>query len=204
MNKYHSLTFAIMICSLTFPAEAETFSYSSASLDYSSFSSAIEGFSEDFEGEGKSLDLSFSVRPNLAVIIKYLRASAELDLSGTLAEADITSTSFGLLGHAAMSDTSDFILAVSFINGEAVVDVDGAFFNRVNENGGISMLGVRTMMSDSLELNWFIHKRAIEDRTNMGINLGAAYHFKKSASIDFVYSMDRDKQNFELSLTKYF
>jgi hypothetical protein len=204
MNKYHSLIFAFMICSLTFPAKAETFSYSSASLDYSFFSSAIKGFSEDFEGEGKSLDLSFSVRPNLAVIIKHLRASAELDLSGAFAEADITSTTFGLLGHAAMSDTTDFILAVSFINGEADVDVDGTFFNRVNENGGISKLGVRTMIFDSLELNWFIHKRAIEDRTNMGINLGAAYHFKKSASIDFVYSMDRDKENFELSLTKYF
>ncbi len=204
MNKYYSLIFAATISSIAVPVAAETFSYTSASAGYSSFATVIEGFSEDFEGTGKSLDLSFSVRQNLAVVMKYSKASAVLDLPGAIADVNITSTTLGLLGHAAMTDTTDFILAVSFINGEADVDVDGAFFDRVNESGGITLLGIRSMMFDSLEINWFIHKRAIEDKTNMGINLGAAYHIAKSASIDLSYSIDRDKENVRLSLTKYF
>ena len=204
MNKYSPLIFVIVLTGLTSPAVAGTFNYTSVSAEYSIYSSAIDGFSEDFEGNRKSLDLSLALRPNLALIARYSTASANMNLSGTIADVDITSTTFGLTGHLAVNDTTDFVIMMSFINGKADVDVDGTYYRRVDADGGLAAIGLKKMAFDALELNGFVYKKTIEETTNIGVSLAAAYYISKSVSLDLAYSFDADSELLALALTKYF
>lgn len=204
MNRYSLLLFAAILTGLTLPAVAGTFSYSSVSAEYSKYSSAIDGFSEDFEGNGKSLDISIALRPNLAVTAGYISTSADLYLSGTMADADITSTSIGLVGHLAINDSADFLLAISFFNGKADVDVDSTYFGTVDIDGGTSAIGIRKMLFDTLEVNGFIQRISVEDTSRVGMRFGAAYYVVKSVSVDFRYSLDTDSNRIAVALTKYF
>ena len=204
MNKYYLLIFAATLTGLASAAVARPLNYTFVSAEYTKYSSAIDGFSGDFEGYGKSLDLSVTVIPRVAITAGYIRTRAHLTLSGTVADADITSTTFGLLAHVPINDTADFIVAISFINGNADVDVDGVFFGRVDRDGGITSIGVRAKPFDTLEVKGFIQKISIEDTSRIGITLGAAYYITRSVSVDLDYSLDEDSDVFALALTKYF
>jgi hypothetical protein len=204
MKSYIQLIFLFIFTGLALPAVAGALGYEFISVEYRNFSSSIDGFSEDFEGEDISLDISLAVRPHVAVIAGYSKASANQTSSGTMVDADITASTFGILGHASMSDTTDFILGARFINGEADVDVAGTYSTSVDRDGAVAFIGIRTMALDRLELDVYIQKMSIEDTTNMGINFIAAYYINKSVSLSLGYTMDADNNIFAFGITKYF
>ncbi len=204
MKSYIQLIFLFIFTGLSLPAVAGALGYEFISVEYRNFSSSIDGFSEDFEGEDISLDISLAVRPHVAVIAGYSKASANQTSSGTMVDADITASTFGILGHASMSDTTDFILGARFINGEADVDVAGTYSTSVDRDGAVAFIGIRTMALDRLELDVYIQKMSIEDTTNMGINFIAAYYINKSVSLSLGYTMDADNNIFAFGITKYF
>ena len=204
MKSYIQLILLFIFTGLALPAVAGGLGYKFISVEYRNFSSSIDGFSEDFEGEDISLDLSLAVRPHVAVIAGYSRASANLTSSGTMVDADITASTFGILGHASMSDTTDFILGARFINGEADVDVAGTYSTSVDRDGAVAFIGIRTMALDRLELDGYIQKMSIEDTTNIGINFIAAYYITKSVSLGLGYTLDADNDILTFDITKYF
>lgn len=204
MKSHIQLILLFIFTGLVLPAVAGGLGYKFISVEYRNFSSAIDGFSEDFEGEDISLDLSLAVRPHVALIAGYSRASANLTSSGTMVDADITALTFGILGHASMSDTTDFILGARFINGEADVDVAGTYSTSVDRDGAVAFIGMRTMVLDRLELDGYIQKMSIEDTTNIGINFIAAYYITKSVSLGLGYTLDADNDILTFDITKYF
>ena len=204
MKSHIQLILLFIFTGLALPAVAGGLGYKFISVEYRNFSSSIDGFSEDFEGEDISLDLSLAVRPHVAVIAGYSRASANLTSSGTMVDADITASTFGILGHASMSDTTDFILGARFINGEADVDVAGTYSTSVDRDGAVAFIGMRTMALDRLELDGYIQKMSIEDTTNIGINFIAAYYITKSVSLGLGYTLDADNDILTFGITKYF
>ena len=204
MKSYIQLIFLFIFTGLALPAVAGALGYEFISVEYRHFSSSIDGFSEDFEGEDISLDISLAVRPHVAVIAGYSKASANQTSSGTMVDADITASTFGILGHASMSDTTDFILGARFINGEADVDVAGTYSTSVDRDGAVAFIGIRTMALDRLELDGYIQKMSIEDTTNIGINFIAAYYINKSVSLSLDYTVDADNNIFAFGITKYF
>jgi len=204
MKLYIQLILLFIFTGLALPAVAGGLGYKFISVEYRNFSSSIDGFSEDFEGEDISLDFSLAVRPHVAVIAGYSRASANLTSSGTMVDADITASTFGILGHASMSDTTDFILGARFINGEADVDVAGTYSTSVDRDGAVAFIGIRTMALDRLELDGYIQKMSIEDTTNIGINFIAAYYITKSVSLGLGYTLDDDNDILTFDITKYF
>ncbi len=204
MKSYIQLILLFIFTGLALPAVAGALGYKFISVEYRNFSSSIDGFSEDFEGEDISLDFSLAVRPHVAVIAGYSRASANLTSSGTMVDADITASTFGILGHASMSDTTDFILGARFINGEADVDVAGTYSTSVDRDGAVAFIGIRTMALDRLELDVYIQKMSIEDTTNIGINFIAAYYITKSVSLGLGYTLDADNDILTFGITKYF
>lgn len=204
MKSHIQLILLFIFTGLALPAVAGGLGYKFISVEYRNFSSSIDGFSEDFEGEDISLDLSLAVRPHVAVIAGYSRASANLTSSGTMVDADITALTFGILGHASMSDTTDFILGARFINGEADVDVAGTYSTSVDRDGAVAFIGMRTMALDRLELDGYIQKMSIEDTTNIGINFIAAYYITKSVSLGLGYTLDADNDILTFGITKYF
>jgi hypothetical protein len=204
MNKYLPLILAAALTGLTSAVVAETPDYTFISAEYSRFSSEIDGFSERFDGNGASFDLSVAVTPNFSLMAGYSNGSADVTLSGARADADIDSVLLGVMVHLSVNDTTDFIVAVGFINGKAEVNVNGAFSATVDADGGVSMIGFRAMKSDKLEINGFIRKTSIEETTNIGISLGAAYYIGESVSVDLGYLFDSDNDSLTLAVTKYF
>ena len=204
MKKYYQLILALVLTGLTSHVVAETFRYTYASVEYSRFSSEIERFSEVPEGSGISIDLSVAVRPYIAIIADYSTGSADKTTSVRTIDADIKSTSLGILVHVPINKTADFIVTMSFINGKADVNVNGAFFANVDADGGATTIGFRAMASDKLEINSFISKKSIEDESKFTMKFGAAYYIDESVSVDLGYLFEGDGDSLALGVTKYF
>lgn len=209
MNKYYRLILAAVLTGFTSTGVAETLGYTYLSVEYSKFSSGIDKFSQDLNGNGLSVDLSYAVRPHIAVVAGYSAGSAEVSSSGAgagaaaaVVDADIDSLSLGFIAHAPINDTADFILGASFINGK--IDVKNTCSCNKDSDGGTTTIGVRAMSSDNLELNGFIIRSKIEEISRISVNLGAAYYVSESISIDLAYSLDSNGDLFALGVTKYF
>lgn len=202
MNKHHHLLLAAVLTALTFSVAAETISYTFASVKYARFSSLMNGFSENIDGEAIALDLSYSLRPSIAIIAGYNKSNADLGSSGITYKANIDALSLGLVAHLAINDSADFLLGASFVNGD--VKVDGDYSGSEDINGGISFIGFRNRISDYVELDGYLRKHSINDASSISANFVAAYFVKKSVSIDLDYSLDADGYTLALGATKYF
>lgn len=203
MNRYQ-LTLLLIVAGMASQVAAGPLGYSFVSAGYSRFSADINGLSETPEGSGVSIDLSYAVRPYIALIAGYHDGSGSITTAETTIDADVVSTSVGILIHLPINDAADFILSTSFINGEADIDKNGTFFTTSDADGGRTNLGFRAMADDSLEINSFIHKTTIEDNSRLGISFGAAWYFVKSVTVDMEYFIDSDYESLTFGITKYF
>jgi hypothetical protein len=204
MKIYYPLILAVALAGLTSSAAAGTFNYTFVSVEYEKFSSKIDGFSDTLEGSAVSFDLSFAVKPNAAIIAEYSTGNADVTVAGTTVDAVIKSGTFGLIIHAPIYDATDILIGVAFINGKADVDVNGTFFGNVDADGGVTTIGIRTKISDKLELNGFLRRYSTEDASTINASFGAAYYVVESVSIDLGYSIDSDSDSLALGVTKYF
>ena len=206
MNKYYQLKLLLVLTGLTSHVVAETLSYTFVSAAYSSFSSKIDGLSEPLKGGGLSFDLSVAVRPHIAIIAGYSMGSADVSASGENIDADLKSGSLGIMVHLPINETADFIIAMSFFNGNAQVEKDGVFFAEVDADGGVSTLGFRAMASDKVELKGFLNKISLENSSKFNISLGTAYYMLESVSVDLDFSLDGngDSKLLAFGVTKYF
>lgn len=204
MKKNFLLIFALSLTGLTLPVVAGSLQYTYLSAQYAKFSSNIQDYSEEIEGKQLSLDLSYAVRRNVALVAGYSRGDANITLPGSTADADISSVSYGILGHADINENTDFILGARFINGKADINVDGTFYQRVDRDGGVAFFGIRSMIHESLELNGFAQKMSIQDKTNWGAKFAAAYFFTKKTSLDLAFALNADDELLAISITRYF
>jgi len=204
MKIYCQLILAAALACFTSSVLAEALKYTYVSADYSAFSKEIDGFSEEFKGNRISFDLSVAVTPHAALIAGYSSASAEMNSSGTTADANFKSGSLGIIIHLPINDMIDFIVSVRFINGEIEADVNNSFFGSIDADGGSIAFGTRAMVTENIELNGFIHKTTIEDKSKFSVSLGSAYYVVESVSIDIGYSLSDDADSLSLGLTKYF
>lgn len=202
MKKYNSLISAGVLNALALPAIAAAPGYTFVSAEYSKYSSLMNGFSGNIDGQALAIDLSFAVRPNIAITGGFSSGNADLSVSGTSFSAHPAWYSLGIMAHLAINDHSDFLLGASFINGD--VRVDGDFGDSEDINGGMSVIGIRNRISKYVEIDGFIRKLSIAENSSISINLDAAYFVTRSASINLGYTLDSDGDVFNLGATKYF
>jgi Outer membrane protein beta-barrel domain len=206
MKKCYRLLLAAALMSFISPAIAEELSYTYASVKYAKFSSKIDGVSDTLDGSGYNVDLSYALRPHIALMAGYSTGTADVESAGTRVDVDIDATMLGLLIHVAINDTSDFIVGAGFINGKAVVTVDGSSKNTVDADGGITIIGFRAMVFEKLEINGFVRKNSIEDNSTISVSFAAGYYIKKSVSLDLGYLIDSEDGSdlITFGVTKYF
>lgn len=197
-----SIVIAAVIVVTTPSAAAESLGYTFVSVDYSRFASDLEGYSDDLNGHAFAVDFSFAVRPSLAIVGGYSSGRSDVHPEGLNATADVRFTTLGIIAHLPASDKTDFILGVSFFNGE--FDVDSALVESKDADGGTTIIGIRTMYRDDIELNGYVRRRSVEDDSYIGIKTGISYYTKESVSIDFDLSIDSNIQAYTIGLTKYF
>lgn len=202
MKKYRPFIFLIILIGSA-PVVVQALDYNFVSVKYLRFSSDTYGELEDIDGHGTSVDLSFAFRPSFDFIAELINVNnAYVTVAGAESNADITSVLLGVQIHAPLSDVSDFVLKVGFISGDA--KVNGAFNGDRDADGSEVKLGFRTMKSDKLELNGFINKNSIEDKTNIGLSLGAAYYVRNSVAFNLDLSFDGDTYLQTFGITKHF
>lgn len=206
MNKFNQLILLLVLAGLTSQVVADTLSYTFVSATYSRFSTKIDGFSKSFKGDGLNFDLSVAVRPHIAIIAGYSMGSADTSNSGENTDVDLTAGSLGVMVHLPINKVADFIIAMSFFNGNAKVEKNGDFFAEVDADGGSTTLGFRAMASDKLEVNSFLNKISIEETSKFNISVGGAYYVVESVSVDLDFSLDGngDSKLLAFGVTKYF
>ena len=206
MNKFNQLILLLVLTGLTSFVVADTLSYTFVSAAYSRFSSKIDGFSKPFKGDGLNVDLSVAVRPHIAIIAGYSMDNADVSNAGENIDVDITAGSLGIMVHLPINKTADFIIAMSFFNGNAKVEKNGDIFTEVDADGGLTTLGFRAMASDKLEIKSFLNKISTEEASKYNISMGAAYYVAESVSVDLDFSLDGngDSKLLAFGVTKYF
>jgi hypothetical protein len=202
MNKYYQLVLAATFTALTFPVVAEPISYRFASVNYAKYSSIMNGFPADVDGYAISVDLSLDVTPYIAVTTGFSRGKADVTSAGTTSIADVETVSLGVTIHLPINDRSDLVATSSFVNGD--VRVEGQFNESEDINGGLTSIGVRSRISDYVELDGFVHKNSITDNSSISLSLSAGYYVNDRLSIDLGFALDSDGDTFMLGTTKYF
>ncbi len=215
MNQYFPFMVSAALICFSSSLLAEPLRYTFVSAGYSKLSTELDGHSGDINGDSVSVDFSIAVRPSIAVVAGYRSGKADV-LSAGRDAADITSYSLGLVVHLPVNDKTDFILGVSFINGE--IDVNDSLIGGDNSggvglrsmtrgenaDGGMTIMGFRSMMTDKLEFNGYLRKRSLEQASYIGLSLGSAYYVADSVSVDIGFSFDSDLRLLAFGVTKYF
>lgn len=181
-------------------------SYTYISIDYINFTRKLDSVSDTLEGDGFTIDLSYAVRPHIALTAAYNLSKADVANSKVSYQADIDSYRFGFLVHAAINDEADFIIGASFINGRAkVVSSDGTV-DDVDEDGGMTTIGFRALAFDDIEFASFIQKNSIEERSSYSISFSASYYASDNVSLDIGYLLDSKDGSDLLSfgISRYF
>jgi hypothetical protein len=181
-------------------------SYTYISLEYINFSKKLEDVPDTLDGDGYSIDISYAVRPHIALTAAYNVSDASVQTSGTEYQADIDSYSLGFLIHAAINNKSDFIVGAGFINGKAEVTASDGTVDNIDEDGGMTTVGFRALVYDDVEVASFIRKNSIENTSSYSISFAASYYANDAVSIDLGYLLDSKdgSELISLSLTRYF
>ncbi len=202
MNKYYPFILTILLLCFVVRASAETLSYTFISANYSLFTTKLDGYTEDLDGDTFGIDASIAVRPNIALVASYSAGSADFSTEGSSTSADISSTSLGLVVHLPVNEKTDFILGVSFFNGD--IDVHDNAVSDNDADGGMTQLGFRSMVSDKLELNAYVRRKSVEDKSHIGIKLGSAFYINETFSVDAGFTADSESRLVGFGVTKYF
>jgi len=204
MNNYYPLILATALSVSTYNAVAQPdpISYDFVTAKYVWFSSLMNSFPADINGHTLTLDLSFDLRPHIALIGSYTTGKAHVNSLGVTSNADVDSYSFGLVIHAPVNKTTDALLGTAFINGD--VKVDGPLNGSEDINGGLSFIGFRSRISDWVELDGTISKNSITDASSISVNMSAGYFVNDRLSINLGYARDSQGDAISLGTTKYF
>jgi hypothetical protein len=206
MKKYFVLLLLICSSSIASPLIAETFSYTSISLGYGRFSDKIDGVPESIEGDGYTIDISYDIRPHIALIAGYSISIAKVHTDGKDFNADIDATLLGMVIHFPINETADFVLGIGFINGKADVSINGGEERKVDANGGLLTVGFRGTPYENVELRVDIRKNSIEEESSISLDFSTGYYVLDSVLVDIGYRLDtKDGSSLiNLGVTKYF
>ena len=189
------------------PVATQGLGYTFISADHVQYEVKIDGVAESLEGSGLSLDFSVALRPHVALIASFSRSRASVFVDGVQFNAKIDSTLVGLVIHAAINDTTDFIIGTGFINGKAnVTNSDDDTTNSADADGGMVMIGIRALLHERLEVSGFVRKTAIEESTRISLSFSAGYYVDETVSLDLSYVGDTDDGSklWTWGVTKYF
>lgn len=204
INKYYLLTLALALFGTSSPSTADTFSYTFISGNFEIFSEEIDGVPEDLEGDGINLSFSFDVTNNIALTGGYGTGSADVTSGGITVDGDVDAFGVGFIFHTSINQTTDFIAGVDLIQGSVDLKVNGTPQPSEDADGNSIFAGIRSMVTDKVELKGIIERTKIEDESNTDINFGASFYLEKLFSLDVGYSFDSDGNSMFFGATKYF
>ena len=137
MSRYLTAVFALF---LALPAMAESPNYSFLGLGYQSVDFDVGG-GFDVDGDGYGLGGSFEVGEAFFGFASYAKTDFDFNV-------DLTQLQLGIGWHTGLTDTTDFFATASWVDAE----IDAPGFGSVDEDGYGLSVGVRSNVTDLIEL----------------------------------------------------
>ncbi|MCQ8891150.1 porin family protein [Pseudoalteromonas carrageenovora] len=174
-NKIAILLFTAAVASPAVLAESPNFNYVSAGY--------LNGDIDGDDADGWTLDGSTLLGENFFLSGQYQTVGNSDD--GL--DVDLNWLSAGAGYRTAISASTDFYGLLTYENVEAEASYRGNSASE-DENGYGLSIGVRSMLSDSIELDGRLGYIDIEDESETSITLGARYYMNKNFSIGANYT----------------
>lgn len=176
------------------PAFAADINYNFVELGYQKIDfdeDPLPGISVD--GDGYGIAGSFEVAESWFVGVGYAQADFDFGI-------DFNTLSLGLGWHTAMSDRADFFAVVSYEQAEA----EASGFGSVDDSGYGLTIGIRGMVSDSVELAGSLGYVDFGDGGDgTAVGLGALYNFTENFAAGVQANFDEDVTAYGLGVRFY-
>lgn len=176
------------------PALAGDLSYNYVELGYqkAELDDNLAGF--DVDGDGFGIRGAFEVSENWFITASY--SALEFDFG-----VDLDQLSFGGGYHTAISDRTDLVVTLSYLSAE----VSASGFGSVDEDGYGASVGLRSMLSDQLELHAGIGYSDLGDGADgTAFSGGALYSFTDNFALGLEIGIDEDVTMYGLGARFYF
>lgn len=159
---------ALMICSSLNAAEL---SYSNIGLSYLSQDGA----------DGIGLVASIELNENIFLLGGLAHTQADVTLNG--ATLDLYNRNLGVGFHSPINETTDFVMSLEYLE----VEIDD-FFGDTSKGDGYGLRpGIRSKISEAVELNVGIFHANLEGASETGLTLGAAVNVSSNLALNVNY-----------------
>ena len=176
------------------PAFAGDLSYNFIELGYqkAELDDDLAGFSVD--GDGFGIGGSFEVGESWFIGVGYSTIGFDFGI-------DLDQISVGGGYHAGLSDRTDFFATLSYLS----VEVSASGLGSVDEDGYGVAIGVRSMLTDNVELNGSLGYSDLGDGADgTAFNVGALYSFTESFAVGLDIGFEEDVTLYSLGGRFYF
>ncbi|MEW6995038.1 porin [Colwelliaceae bacterium MEBiC 14330] len=155
--------------------------------------------SDGLEPSGFGVKGSRLIGDNFFVMGGFSLLNDEVALYGVSVDVDYAQLSLGLGYRYGLTESSDIYMAVSYED-VALKASAGGFSENESDNGYGIQVGVRSMVTDSIELSGSLGTVSIDSESETAFGLGADYFINKNFSLGLGYSSsdDMDTTSFNL------
>lgn len=137
------------------------------------------------------------------VTASYASSSDDIDVFGTKVDVDFNTLSAGLGYRYAISNNSDVFGVVSYEDVELDASAQGVS-DSASDNGYGLTAGIRSMVSDKIELTGSIQYIDIADESETAFSVSGLYNFTEQFSAGLGYTKADDVDTISVSATYFF
>lgn len=188
---------SVLLLSMGSIQAAESVRWDSASLSYQSMDLGDEGLN------GFGISATKLVGEDFFITGGYSSLSDDVDVFGAKVDLDFNTLSVGLGYRYAISNKTDLFAIASYQNLEIEASYRG---NSEGESeGGYGLqAGIRSLVTESIELSAALNYLNIGDGSDTGFNVSAMYHFTEQFSAGVGYGKLDDTDTISLSAVYFF
>jgi hypothetical protein len=181
----------LLIFFLPYASHARDLSYSYIEIGAASTETEVLGI--EIEGDAKSVFASAEIGDKAYIHAAYGNTEFDFDI-----ETNLFSAGLGL--HTDISEGTDIFVEVSFVSSE----VEQPSFGSEDDTGTGVDIGIRHLVSDSLELNAGFAQVSIFDESETAFGVGARLYANESISVGIEYATADDTDGVGFSLRAEF